>query len=82
MSADERREVKYHIKSLLNHAVVSDYLERIINCVDTETNQSFVDAVIDDVKTSSAWHDDGYFSNDDVRLAIGRELMARLGVEI
>ena len=82
MTPDERREMRYHIRSLMNQAIVSDYLERILNCVDTETNESFADAVINDVKTCSAWKDDGYYSNDDIRFAIGREFMARLGVEI
>ena len=82
MTSDERRELRYNIRSTLNHAIVSDYLESILNSEDHETGESFVDAVIDDVKTNSAWHDDGYYSSDDIRFAIGRELMARLGVEV
>ena len=41
-----------------------------------------MDDVIDDVMTSSAWDDEGYYNDDDIRLAIGRTLMARLGIEV
>lgn len=38
--------------------------------------------VIKNVMETSAWDDEGYYNDDDIRLAIGRELMARLGIEI
>lgn len=33
--------------------------------------------VIQNVMETSAWEDEGYYNDDDIRLAIGRELMAR-----
>lgn len=82
MTPDERREIKHHIRSLMNLAIVSEDLEKILNCVDTETGESFADAVINDVKACYVWKNEGYVSNDDIRSAIGRELMARLGVQL
>ena len=38
--------------------------------------------VIKNVKETSAWEDEGYYNDDDIRLAIGRELTARLGITI
>ena len=82
MSEDEYKEVRKLIKKMMSASVSDDYLESILETVDHETDESFVDSVIDDIKSSSGWRTEGYFSNDDVRLSIGRELMARIGTEI
>ena len=38
--------------------------------------------IIEDVMETSAWEDEGYYNEDDIRLAIGRVLMGRLGIEV
>lgn len=38
--------------------------------------------IIQNVLETSAWEDEGYYNEDDIRLAIGRELMARLRIEV
>lgn len=35
----------------------------------------FMEQVRDDVEETSAWHDEGFYGIDDVRLAIGRTIM-------
>ena len=38
--------------------------------------------IIDDILTSSDWEDKGDYNVDDIRLAIGRTLMAKLNIEV
>ena len=38
--------------------------------------------VINDVLEASAWEEEGYYNEDDIRLAIGRVLAHRLNVEV
>lgn len=61
------------IKSLLKITVGDDYVENIFDSV-------FED-VKEDVFTSSDYQNSGAFNDDDVRMAIGRVLSKRLGVE-
>lgn len=41
-----------------------------------------MDDIIQNVLETSAWKDEGCYTDDDIRLAIGRELMVRLGIEV
>lgn len=41
-----------------------------------ENCEEFVKAVEENVKETSAFHDTGEFNDDDVRLAVGRVIMA------
>jgi hypothetical protein len=41
-----------------------------------------MDAVMNDIKTASDWENSGHYNDDDVRLAIGRVLAKRLGVDL
>lgn len=60
-------------KSLLKIAVGDDYAGNIFD--------SIFEDVKKDVFTSSDYQNSGEFNDDDVRMAIGRVLSKRLGVE-
>lgn len=75
------KTIKVLAKRLMLDSISSDYVDRILNHYDETSEETFIDAVVRDVLETSAWEDEGYFNGDDVRLAIGRELVARLGIE-
>ena len=81
MSKEERRAIERLITKILGDAASNDYAGYILEQYDSCTENTMMEDIIDHVLTTSAWEDEGYYNEDDVRLAIGRELMARLGVD-
>ena len=81
MSKEERRAIERLITKILSDAVSNDYAGYILEQYDSCTENTMMEDIIEHVLTTSAWEDEGYYNEDDVRLAIGRELMARLGVD-
>lgn len=69
---DWDREIEEAAQPLLA-ASTSDYSTRIWEIIGAD--------VVDDVRECSAIFDEGYFSDEDVRLAIGRALCQWLGIE-
>lgn len=78
----ERKDMVKVVHQIMRSATTSDYASYILEAEDEKTNRTFVDAVIDDIICTSAWKEEGYFSDDDVRLSIGREFMDRLGIVV
>lgn len=66
-------DVMQNTHDLLAVAISDDYLGDIIRELSAD--------IIADVETSSAFLDEGYWNNDDIKLAIGRTLVTRLGIE-
>lgn len=77
----KKKKIEFEITKILCMAVSSEYTKYIIEQYDERSEQTFIDAVIADIMETSAW-DEGYYNDDDIRLAIGRELMVRLGIEV
>lgn len=67
------------IKLVLLASVSEDYVDAILEQKDTVRQNTLIDAVAEDVTVSSDLKNKGYYNNDDIRLAIGRELVTRLG---
>lgn len=80
MTGEERKLLVGRITLILVMAVSSDYARHILESREDEDGDTFLDLVIDDVLTSSAWEDEGYYNDDDIRLAIGRVLMDKLNL--
>lgn len=87
MTVNERQIIETEVRMLLQNSVSSEYVRYILE--DREKDEeygyagnTFMEDVIEDVLTSSAWDDEGYCNEDDIRLAIGRTVMARLGIEV
>lgn len=81
ITEEQRKELKNDIVNIMNRAISSEYINKILNQYDYISDETFIDAVIKNVLEISAWEDEGYYNEDDIRLAIGRELVARLGAE-
>lgn len=81
ITEEQKKELKNDIVNIMNRAISSEYINKILNQYDYISDETFIDAVIKNVLETSAWEDEGYYNDDDIRLAIGRELVARLGAE-
>ena len=86
MNKMNRKIIEGQIRMILMNAVSSEYVGLILSQKERgeETGyvgNTFMEDVIEDVLTSSAWDEDGYYNDDDIRLAIGRVLIDRLGIE-
>lgn len=79
MSKEEKKVIETEIRMVMQNAVSSDYARYILE--HKKKRRTFMDDVIDDVLCSSAWEDEGYYNDDDIRLAIGRVMMDRLGID-
>ena len=82
MTKTERKEIEFKVSEIMRSAVSSEYSRYILEQEDDVTGNTYMEDVIKNVMETSAWEDEGYYNDDDIRLAIGRELMARLGIEI
>lgn len=80
MSKEERKEIEFYITKTLADATGWDYAKYILNSKDEETECTVMENVIDDIMFASAWGYDGDYSDDDIRLAIGRVLMERMEI--
>ena len=80
MSKEDRKIIENEITQMMQNAVSSDYARYILESKGYDDDRHFMDAVIDDVMDSSAWHDEGYYNDDDIRLAIGRVMMERMEI--
>ena len=79
MGKEEKKVIETEIRMVMQNAVSSDYARYILE--HKKKRRTFMDDVIDDVLCSSAWEDEGYYNDDDIRLAIGRVMMDRLGID-
>lgn len=82
MTKKERKEIEFEVSEILQSAVSSEYSRYILEQEDDVTENTFMEDVIKNVMETSAWEDEGYYNSFDIKLAIGRELLARLGIEV
>ena len=81
MDEKARKTIIALARRMMLDAISDDYVNQILNHYDETYEETFIDAVVRDVLETSAWKDEGYFNEDDVKLAIGREFIARLGID-
>ena len=67
----EFRPDAYRILSL---STGREYAFCILGCED------FYNEIKTNVEETSAWHEEGYYTDDDIRLAIGRCIMSRFNI--
>lgn len=79
MTKEERKEIESYITKIMASATSWEYARYILE-EEGEDGFTFMDDVIADVVTSSAWEEDGDYSDDDIRLAIGRVFMSRMEI--
>ena len=80
MNEKQRKELEMLVYEIMVGATSSDYARYILE--HTKKRRTFMDDVIDDILCASAWEDEGYYSDDDIRLAVGRIFLERLGIEV
>lgn len=68
-------DFRVEVSFVLSPVVGNDYAYYISN------NDEFLEAVMFDVEETSAWNDEGYYTDDDIRLAIGRTTMRKFNIE-
>ena len=81
MSKEELKLISYEITRITTMATSDEYARYILEHED-ENGTSLMEDIIQNVLETSAWEDEGYYNEYDIRLAIGRELMARLGIDV
>lgn len=86
MNKEDRKIIENEIRIILMGAISSEYVRYILEYAEEDENgeqigETFIDDVIEDVICSSAWDDEGYYNEDDIRLSIGRVLIDRLGID-
>ena len=82
MTVEERKQIGYEVTEIMKSATSSEYARYILEQEDEVTENTMMEDIIQNILDTSAWEDEGYYNDDDIRLAIGRELMARLGVVV
>ena len=82
MTKTERKEIEFEVSEILQSAVSSEYSRYILEQEDNVTGNTFMEEIIKNVIETSAWEDEEYYNSSDIKLAIGRELIARLGISI
>ncbi len=80
MKKEEKKLIEIEITQVMRNAVGSDYARYILEDKGEDGESTIMEDVIDDVMCASAWEDEGFYNDDDIRLAIGRVLMDRLGI--
>ena len=79
MNKEEKKIIENEIRMIMQNAASSDYARYILEH-ENENDKTFMEDVIEDIVETSAWEDEGYYNEDDIRLAIGRVLITRLGI--
>lgn len=82
MTVEERKQIEYEVTEIMRSATSSEYARYILEQEDEVTENTLMEDIIQNVLDTSAWEDEGYYNEDDIRLAIGRELMAKLGIDV
>lgn len=82
MTKKERKQIECEVAKVMSNAVSSEYARYILEHKDEEAEKTLMEDVIQNVLETSAWEDEGYYNEDDIRLAIGRELIKRLRIEV
>lgn len=77
MTSIERTRIEDSVRDVLSRAVSCDYVDRLLF---DETNGTIMSDIIRDIEETSDFGNSGDYNDDDIRLAIGRVLCARLGM--
>lgn len=80
MNEEEKMLLKIRITRIMQGGISDDYVNNILEHKN-ESGTTLMEDIVQNVLETSAYEDEGYYNNDDIKLAIGRELSARLGIE-
>lgn len=71
----DNHDFRIDVERILLCSVSQDYLGDILDSPISQTGETLYDKIREDVLYASAWIDEGYYSEDDIRLAIGRTIL-------
>ena len=71
----DNHDFRIDVERILLCSVSQDYLRDILDSPISQTGETLYDKIREDVLYASAWIDEGYYSEDDIRLAIGRAIL-------
>lgn len=77
----QKLKLKLEIMQIFKNSVSSDYANSILLKTDPKTNETLINNIMENVLETSAWVDEKYYNDDDIKLAIGRELAEMLQIE-
>ena len=78
---EKEKQIEYEVTEIMRSAISSEYARYILEHKN-EYGNTLMEDIIQNVLETSAWENEVYYNEDDIRLAIGRELMSRLGIEM
>lgn len=79
MNEEERSLIESEALIIMKASASDEYAGDILNSEYDKDGNTIMGDVISDVMETSSWKEDGRYNEDDIRLAIGRTLMNRLG---
>ena len=82
MTDAENNELKRQIEEMLRKSVSSDYVRTMLEAESESSSTSLLQDIADDVLETSGWYDEETYNEDDIRLAIGRVILSRIGIEV
>ena len=80
MNSFEKNKIEREVKRILQSSVSDAYSDFILEAYDSETAQTFLESVVQDIIETSACNEEGCYNDSSIRYAIGREFMARMGL--
>jgi len=66
---------RINVERILRGSISQDYIGDILDSPISQMGETLYDKICEDVFYASAWIDEGYYNEDDIRLAIGRVIL-------
>lgn len=82
LTTKERLNLQLDIIRVMKLGISDDYVSNILTTQDSGTGETLVNNIMRNVLETSAWKENKTYNDDDIRLAIGRELSTRLGLDV
>lgn len=82
LTTKERLNLQLDIIRVMKLGISDNYVSNILTTQDSGTGETLVNDIMRNVLETSAWKENKTYNDDDIRLAIGRELSTRLGLDV
>lgn len=78
----DRKIAEMDIRKIVGECVSNEYRGYILNYPFKDTDKSIMDMIIEDIEESSRYQFEGDYTDEDIRLAIGRVFMKQMNIDI
>ena len=72
-------DFRIEVETIMRKSVSFDYVNDILDH-ETNTGDTIFECIKKDVEVTSAWYDEQYYNDSDIKLAIGRVILEQLGL--